>query len=128
MDAKEFLMQAGYLESEMNRISEKIISVQALYGEVSDAADRTPGMENEVKKYQEKLQNKFNQLLKAMEEIEDSIDRIGNTEYRTILEMRYLEGWSWEDIAMCQHKHERWIFRLHQRALAELQKIIDEKK
>ena len=48
--------------------------------------------------------------------------------YRTLLELRYLSGSKWEEIAEAMSMHVRWVYRMHGRALQAAQKILDAAK
>ena len=46
-------------------------------------------------------------------------------EYQTILEKRYLCFQSWEKIAAAMDYDIRWLYRLHGKALEEVQELLD---
>lgn len=48
--------------------------------------------------------------------------------YRTLLELRYLSGSKWEEIAEAMSLQVRWVYRMHGRALQAAQKILDAAK
>lgn len=56
------------------------------------------------------------------------IDSLPVPEYRTLLELRYLSGSKWEEIAEAMSMHVRWVYRMHGRALQTAQKILDTAK
>ena len=51
------------------------------------------------------------------------IKAVQNTEYQTLLELRYLCFKSWEQIAVDMGYELRWLYRLHHRALDAVSEI-----
>lgn len=45
--------------------------------------------------------------------------------YRTLLYERYINGKTWEQIAVCMNYNYRWVLRLHGRALATVKQAIE---
>ena len=64
-------------------------------------------------------------LVNLKREIMRVVNRIESAEYKTILEMRYLQFKKWEQIALLMSTDLRWVYRMHGRALNEVQKIIN---
>ncbi|MDR2903593.1 MAG: DUF1492 domain-containing protein [Clostridiales bacterium] len=64
-------------------------------------------------------------LLRMKYDIKIIIDRIENADYRTVLEWRYASYLKWEDIAEKMHMNERYIHKLHQKALVAAEKTAD---
>ena len=61
-------------------------------------------------------------------QLQTLIDSLPVPEYRTLLELRYLSGSKWEEIAEAMSMHVRWVYRMHGRALQAAQKILDTAK
>jgi len=61
-------------------------------------------------------------------QLQTLIDSLPVPEYRTLLELRYLSGSKWEEIAEAMSMHVRWVYRMHGRALQAAQKILDAAK
>jgi len=53
------------------------------------------------------------------------IEQIPDDRLRDILNWRYFSGWSWLTIAAAFDVDEKWIYKLHGRALKEAQAILD---
>ena len=60
-------------------------------------------------------------------EIMDAIDALSDERYRTILLMRYIRSYSWIQISMEMGYQEAQIYRLHGKALQELNEILERK-
>lgn len=56
-------------------------------------------------------------------EILESINKVKRPADRLLLEMRYLEGRSWQEIAYYLDYSERTVYKIHTRALKEIDKI-----
>ena len=48
---------------------------------------------------------------------QEAIDRIEEPRLREVLELYYLAGYSWKQVSDTMHLDERWVYRLHGRAL-----------
>ena len=76
-------------------------------------------------------QNTFTNCLRQIEEWEREIETdlgnlckgrtviagVKNTDYRQLLELRYIDGYAWPEVADKMHYTERHIYNLHNRAL-----------
>ena len=62
----------------------------------------------------------MDELAQLSAEIQLTISRLDNADYRVILYKRYIESEAWQDIAMTMGYSERQIYRFHAAALNEL--------
>jgi hypothetical protein len=62
-------------------------------------------------------------LLNLKHEIVTVINCVESPELQTLLELRYLCFKTWEQIAVALHFDLRWVHRLHNRALNEIELI-----
>ena len=62
-------------------------------------------------------------LVQTKKDIVHKIKAVQNTEYQTLLELRYLCFKSWEQIAVDMGYELRWLYRLHHRALDAVTEI-----
>lgn len=62
-------------------------------------------------------------LVQMKKDIVHKIKAVQNTEYQTLLELRYLCFKSWEQIAVDMGYELRWLYRLHHRALDAVTEI-----
>ena len=72
--------------------------------------------ENNPARYRELLVD----VLAERERLEEKLSRIQDEKARTLLELRYLHGLSWEDVAENMFYSLRWVMKLHRRALQRL--------
>ena len=50
----------------------------------------------------------------------DAIDQVEEARLREVLELYYLDGYTWEQVAAAMHLDQRWIYRLHGTALLKV--------
>lgn len=129
MTAKEYLGQAYLIDQRINAKLEQAVSLRQLAAKATSTLTDTPhsaspnlrSMENTIGKMVD-LENEINADIGALVdlklEIVSAIKGVENPEYRTLLELRYLCFKPWEQIALEMGYDLRWLYRLHQRALA----------
>ena len=132
MTAKEYLNQAYWLD---RRIESKLEQLSAL----KEMATRTPvAMTSDVvnrTQNMSRMQEVINKIIDMQNEINEDIDRLvdlkrdimhiikaeNNTEYQTLLELRYLCFKSWDSIAKQMGYSIRHIYRLHDEAVEQME-------
>lgn len=131
MDAKEFLSQAYKIDIQINT---KLEALQMLDAQATKATAVLTGMPHSPNRgtssleatickiidLQEEINRDVYRLVSIKEEIKDSIAKIDNTDYRVILEKRYILGKKWEEIAVELGYELRWVHRLHRKALEQI--------
>ena len=85
----------------------------------TDTAARVADMETE-------LREQINLMIDIKGEITEAIMTVPDMELRTLLNYRYLTGWSWGRIADAMHYERATIWRKHKEAMAAVQ-IPDDK-
>lgn len=71
------------------------------------------------------INEQISSLKKVMQEVTEVIFSVGNPRYQTVLQLRYLEGKKWDEIADdMAYRDVRTIYRLHIHALESAEKII----
>lgn len=135
MNAKEYLSQGIWLDQRINSKLEQVSSLRALatkvtttFGEerVQSTKKQSP-MEDTMVKLMD-LENEINEdideLIKLKAEILETINQVDDPVSQSLLEMRYIEGKTWEEVARGIGFDIRTAFRLHGKALKEIEKII----
>lgn len=51
---------------------------------------------------------------------ETALDSIADKRLQRVLELRYMDGKTWDEVAACLGYDVRWIMRLHRKALTAL--------
>ena len=70
------------------------------------------------------LERRYNSQIRDMCRLKqaavDAIDRVEEASLREVLELYYLDGYTWERVAETMHLDLRWVYRLHGRALQQI--------
>jgi hypothetical protein len=131
---KEFLSQAFRIDQRINAKIEQIQSLRELVTKATATLTDMPfggtrnnhRMEGIIVKMVD-LENEINddlqRLVNLKREIVSIIQSVEAPELQTILEQRYLCYTTWEEIAVKLHIDIRWVHRLHNRALNEIDVI-----
>ena len=131
MDAKEYLSQAYRIDQRINSKLEQVMSLRALLGKATGTLSGTPkaatpnlhSMEDTICKMVD-MENEINAdidtLVDLKTEIMTCIKQVGNPEYQTLLELRYLCFKNWEDISTEMDYSLRRLYELHNLALEQI--------
>ncbi len=79
--------------------------------------DKVGGNTGKIVDLQKELGEKQVQLLNLWDTITDMIHSLNNSTQRRIMTERYINQKKWEQIAEETNLCERWVFRLHRKAL-----------
>ena len=135
MKAKEYLSQALWLDQRINNKLEQLETLRALATKVTaklaeekvSGGNNTKGrMENAVVKIvdlEKEINEDIDRLVDIKAEIMDTISRVDDPIGQIILEMRYVNGKSWDEISSSLNYKDSSIFKIHSRALKEVTKI-----
>ena len=138
MTAKEYLSQARLLDA---RINAKIQQVSALNDLATHATATLTGMPRNPSRSESRmaeavvkiidLQNEINhdidELVDLKREITRRVKSIPDAEYQLLLEKRYLCFMTWEQISLDMHYTNRWLRKMHERALDVVDRILLER-
>lgn len=70
-----------------------------------------------IEEIQEEIAEEINELVALKEDIMKKIKQIENSDYQTVLELRYIGNKSWEEIAEVLGYSTNNVFKLHRNAL-----------
>ena len=133
MSTKDYLSQAYRIDQRINSKLAQVMSLRDLLGKATGTLSGAPkaatpnphSMEDTIAKLVD-LENEINEdidtLVDLKAEIMRRIKRVENTEYQTILELRYLCFKRWEEIAVEMGYSLRRLYELHDCALEEISK------
>lgn len=138
MKAKEYLNQARHLDTQINAKLNQIEALNFLATKCTSTITDMPKnslrgtsrMEDAILKIldlKEEINNDINSLVDLKKEIMLVIKKVDNSEYKTLLENRYLAFLSWEVISVQMRFSIQQIYRIHVKALEEVDKIIKDK-
>ena len=131
MTAKEYLSQAYKIDNDINSKLEQVASLRDLATKATTTMSDMPGspnrniykIENAVVKIMEledEINSDINELISLKADITHMIKRVTNRQERTILEKRYLCFDTWEQISVDMGYSIQHTFRLHDKALREI--------
>jgi len=136
MKAKEYLSQALRLDHRINSKLEQLENLKALAMRVTTnfAQEKVSGgrelrgpFENTMAKIID-LENEINQeidrFIKLKQEIMETICQVEDVNCQLVLEKRYINGRSWEDISLELGYSRSGVFRIHSEGLKEINKIL----
>jgi len=130
VDAKEYLSQAFQLDQRINSKLEQVSMLRDLAlkttsvlqdDKVQSTKQQSP-MESALVKLmnlEEEINDDIDQLIDLKRELATFVAEIENPSYRLLLELRYLSGSTWEEVAAMMGYDVRWVYRLHRKALKE---------
>ena len=127
-EIKNYLKQAYLLDQQIDSKIEQVASLHTLAAKAtSTLSDMPPSGSRNVHRMEDiilkviKMENEINadidDLVDLKEDIRQLIGKVENTEYRYILEQRYMNFRQWEKIAADMGYSLQYLFRLHNRAL-----------
>jgi len=135
MTAKEYLGQARFLDMRINSKIQQVMSLNELATKCTSTISDMPKnpnrggsrMEDAIVKIidlEEEINRDIDKLVDLKRDIMTAIKAVPNTEYQTILEKRYLCFITWEQIAVDLNYSMQHTFRMHDRALKEIDAIL----
>ena len=136
MEAKTFLKQyqealvdVRNLEAETEELETIALSITvSTDGErvqSSGSKDRMGELIAKICDMKIELMNQRSQALDKLREVGWVIRQVDNKNYRQLLHRRYIEGNTWERIAVEMEMNYRWILRMHGKALEKVEEILN---
>lgn len=133
LSAKVYLSQAYHIDQRINSKIEQVRSLRALAEKAtSTLSDVPPSGENrnvhrmediivKMTDLESEINGDLQHLIDLKHEIVTVVKCVEAPELQTILELRYLCFLPWEEIAVNLHLDIRWVHRLHNKALSEIE-------
>ena len=137
MTAKEYLRRVRDAESDLRsaemdyqRARDDVMNLKAIEydkdkvnnSHIGDLSDVIAALE----KYAARVSEQWDRLIAMREEAKERIGEIADGRYREVLHRRYLQGESWEYIAVGMGYSFRQVLRIHGEALAAFSKDVIE--
>lgn len=127
MTAKEYLRQAYNIDQRINAKIEQVTSLRELTTKATATLSDMPSgtrnihsKENIIAKMidlEDEINADIDELIGLKQEILSVIKSVENTEYQTLLELRYLCFKSWEQIAVELGYSLHYVYKIHNAAL-----------
>ena len=131
MTIKEYLSQAYRIDQRINSKLEQVSSLRELavkatstlsdtYSSGSGNKQKMEGVIVKIIDLENEIDEEIDRLVDLKQEIVSLIKKVKNPEYQTLLELRYLNFKTWEQIASEMHYSIQHTFRIHDKALSLL--------
>lgn len=131
MNAKDYLLQARYLDERITSKTQQIASLNDLATRCTSTFSDMPRNPNhggsrledciiKIIDLEDSLKKDIEKLVDLKREIMGVIKAVPNVEYQTLLEKRYLCFITWEQIAVDMNYSIQHIHRMHSSALKEI--------
>ncbi|WP_315443314.1 hypothetical protein [uncultured Selenomonas sp.] len=136
MTAKEYLRRIRDAESDLRsaemdyqRARDDVMNLKAIEydkdkvsnSHIGDLSDAIAALE----KYASRVSEQWDRLIVMREEAKAQIEQIADGRYREVLHRRYLQGESWEYIAVGMGYAYHHIHKLHGQALNEFEAVFE---
>jgi DNA-directed RNA polymerase specialized sigma subunit len=135
MNAKEYLSQAIWLDQMIDSKLEQLATLKSLAMKVTSSFTKEKicggnieksKMESTIVKVID-LENEINadidRLVDLKKDIQDTINMMDNINQQLLLELRYLSGKGWDEIAASMGYDPRTVYRIHGKALKEFERM-----
>lgn len=139
MNAKEYLSQAYLLDQRINnKLSQKehlksqTMKVTASYKQdkVSSTKQKSPMEEAIIKTIilEQEINKNIDELYRIKIDMTIFISEIEEPLNRLLIDLRYIQGKRWDDIADYLGYNVRWVHKLHLKALKEADTLLQKKE
>lgn len=127
---KEYLHQYKESVRRLNRIQDKLDEIKNMRMSISINSDGMPhgsgqsdlsGYAAELDMLERDLEKEMYSRIKLYDEISGQIKNVKNKSEQDVLYYRYIKGLSWWEIAEKMNYSERWIHKLHGKALVHFE-------
>lgn len=136
MTAKEYLQQAYQIHRSMQSRKQQIARLRELAEQVTSAATATrvsgtPARSKiesavcRIADLQSLIQRDICRLAEKYEEIQRVIEKVEEGPHRDLLIHRYLNFYTWEEIAEKMNYSYKWVHVLHGKALEKVKEYIE---
>lgn len=138
MTAKEVLSQALLLDMEIDNKVQQVFQLRNRATKVNAVITGMPGcpIKNndgfagviaKIVDLENDINESIDRLVDLKKAIISCIEQMPTQEYRVILSKKYVNGLSWEQIAVDMNYHIRYVMKLHHAALNEIDEIMPAK-
>ena len=138
MNATQYLRRIRFLDK---TISAKLEQIETLHAQATKTTSvlsdmpRSGGEQDGLAKTIAKivdlkkgLRDEIEEYIELKEEAIKLIDSMSDGRHRLVLTYRYINGKTWEEIAVEMHYTYQWVHRLHGQALIEFEKVLKSDK
>ncbi len=132
MTSKEYLSQYQKINTDIDANLDDLAQLRALAAKVSpserfsgggEPTDRVGRTVAKIVDLENRINEEVDRLVDLREEILVEINSLPNAMQRQVLRYRYINGWTWEQIAEKMDCSYQWVCVLHGRGLQSFKKI-----
>ena len=129
MTAKEFLRRARSVDRRVDEATERVDRLRAKLeaGRMSKITGMPRGgredwtaTADKLIELERRVNARIRELVRVKHLAMDAIDRVDEARLREVLELYYIDGYSWEQVAQRMGLDVRQVFRLHGRGLQRI--------
>ena len=129
MTAKEFLRRARSVDRRVDEATERVDRLRAkleagrmskITGMPRGGSEDWTATADKLIELEKRVNARIRELVRVKHLAMDAIDRVDEARLREVLELYYIDGYSWEQVAQLMDLDKRWVFRLHGRALQRI--------
>ena len=136
MNAKQYLRRIRFLDK---TISAKLEQIEILYAQAtkitavlsdtpkvksSEEQDKLAATVAKIVDLKKGLRDEIEEYIELKEEAIKLIDSMSDGRHRLVLTYRYINGKTWEEIAVEMHYTYKWVHVLHGQALADFENVL----
>ena len=129
-EKKKWLLEYRRLEQnierdmeELQRLESRAEKITSMVSEMPKGSQQGDSLQRSVEKICElkvSLNQRIDAAVEKRKEIETVIETLEDKTLQLLLRYRYIDGMTWEQIAVKMRYDYRWVLRLHGRALERL--------
>lgn len=135
--AKRYLQQIRRLDTKINRDIEELHRLKAMATKITptlkpDVVSGGGGSQDKLSEAMAKIidleaeiNREIDRLVDARTAVTATIDKMEDARLHTVLNMRYVQFKTWEQIACYMGRTYQWVCKLHGTALQVVEKIIE---
>ena len=129
MTAKEFLRRARSVDRRVDEATERVDRLRAkleagrmskITGMPRGGAQDWTATADKLIELEKRVNARIRELVRVKHLAMDAIDRVDEARLREVLELYYIDGFSWEQVAQRMDLDVRQVFRLHGRGLQRI--------
>ena len=129
MTAKEFLRRVRGIDRRIDQAQERVDRLRARLeaGRMANLSGMPRGGSRDWTETADRLielEQRVNATIREMVRLKlaamDAIDAVEESRLREVLELYYIDGYTWEQVAETMQLDPRWVYRLHGKALLKI--------
>jgi hypothetical protein len=134
--AKRYLQQIMRLDTKINRDIEELHRLKAMATKITPTLkqdvvsgggtqDKLAEAMSKIIDFEEEIKREIDCFVDARKAVTATIDKVEDARLHTVLNMRYVQFKTWEQIACYMGRSYQWVCKLHGTALQVVEKIIE---